>query len=166
MIEKDALVNNVEQFLTAHGIIYKKHGHAAVFTCEEAAEHCKDIPGIASKNLFLTNKRSTRFFLITIPAYKRANLQQFAALVGETHLHFAPPNLLQEKLGVNPGSVSPFGIINNDLKDVEVYIDSDVYDAPILGFHPNVNTATLEITNQMFKKFLEVTGYQVRVCNF
>ncbi|MCL5436952.1 MAG: prolyl-tRNA synthetase associated domain-containing protein [Candidatus Dependentiae bacterium] len=156
-------MNTVEQFLTSHDITYRRHEHPAVFTCEEAALYCAHIPGIASKNLFLTNPKRTRFFLATIPDYKRADLKKFAALVGEMRVAFGSAELLRKKLGLEPGSVSPFGLINNHEKDVEVFIDADVYDAPIVGFHPNINTATLELTDKMFKKFFEVAGYHVQV---
>ncbi|MCL5436963.1 MAG: prolyl-tRNA synthetase associated domain-containing protein [Candidatus Dependentiae bacterium] len=156
-------MNAVEQFLTSHGIAYKRHEHPAVFTCEEAALHCAHIPGIASKNLFLTNPKRTRIFLVTIPDYKRADLKKFAALVGETRVTFGSAELLRQKLGLEPGSVSPFGLINNHERDVEVFIDADVYQAPIVAFHPNINTATLELTGAMFKKFFALAGYHVQV---
>jgi Ala-tRNA(Pro) deacylase len=64
--------------------------------------------------------------------------------------------MLMQTMWLEPGSVSPFGLINNENKDVEVYIDKQVYDADIVNFHPNINTASLSLTSEMFHKYLQV----------
>ena len=134
-----------EQFLELHQITATLHEHPAVFTCEEAEIHCAHIPGLACKNLFLKGK-SGRYFLLILPANKRTDLKKFAQTVGETKVSFASPEAMKEKLHLEPGSVSPFGLINDTEKSVEVHIDKEVHDAAIVGFHPNRNTATLELS--------------------
>ncbi|QQR83993.1 prolyl-tRNA synthetase associated domain-containing protein [Candidatus Peregrinibacteria bacterium] len=146
---------NVESYLVSKDIEFKKHEHPAVFTCEEAEEHCGMIPGLACKNLFLRNKKKTRFLLVVLSAKKQADLKKVSELAGDK-FGFASPDLLKEKLDLEPGSVSPFGLLNNHEHDVEVYVDETVYHADIVSFHPNRNTATLELTGPMFQKFLEI----------
>jgi Ala-tRNA(Pro) deacylase len=92
----------VEKYLISQGISYVLHEHLPVFTCEDADRHIGHIPGIACKNLFLTNKGKRRFFLVILPAYKRAELNEIALKVGEKKLSFASPSLLMEELDLEP----------------------------------------------------------------
>jgi Ala-tRNA(Pro) deacylase len=152
---------NVERYLEDHHIRYTLYEHPAVYTCEEAEEYCSDIPGLACKNLFLKSKKNKRYFLVILPATKRVDLAHIADLVGETKVSFADARIMKEKLGLDPGSVSPFGLLNNAEQDVELYIERDVYDADIVTFHPNRNTATLEMTQDMFHQFLQTLGNKI-----
>ena len=146
---------NVEDFLKSKDIKYVLHEHQAVYTCEEAEKYCGNVPGLACKNLLLQDKKGRRYFLVVLPAEKRTDLKKFAGIVGEVKVSFASPEILMEKLGLNPGAVSPFGLLNDNKKEVEVYIDSDVYNADIVSFHPNRNTASVELSGEMFRKFLK-----------
>lgn len=156
-------MQDVQEFLQSNGVEYTLHEHPAVFTCEDAEEHCKDIPGLACKNLVLKDKKSGRYFLLILPAAKRTDLKKFSELVGQKNITFANADVLREKLGVEPGSVSPFGLINDTEKVMEVYVDSEVHTAPVVGFHPNRNTATVELSREMFWKFLELLGQKKSV---
>lgn len=146
---------NVEDFLKSNDITYILHEHPAVYTCEEAEKYCGDIPGLACKNLLLGGKKSGRYFLVILPAEKRADLKKIGEIVGDKQITFAGPEILLEKLGLEPGAVSPFGLLNDKNHEVEVYIDKKVYYADIVSFHPNRNTASLELTGNMFRKFLK-----------
>jgi len=154
---------NVEEFLQSNKIEYIPHEHQAVFTCEEAEKHCNNIPGIAGKNLFLKDKKKKRFFLVILPAKKRADLKEISKLVGESKVSFASAEVLKEKLDLLPGSVSPFGLLNDTSHEVEVYVDKEMYDADVVNFHPNRNTASLELTGVMFQKFLKIINNKVQV---
>lgn len=155
---------SVEKFLESHNIEYIVHEHPAVFTCEEAEKHCADIPGIACKNLFLKSKKRDRFLLLILPADKKVDIKKFAEIVGlKNKMSFAHEDELKEKLHVEPGSVSVFCILNDSDNAVELYIDKDVYDADIVSFHPNVNTATLELNKDMFHRFLDVIKTKVEI---
>ncbi|MBD3359727.1 MAG: prolyl-tRNA synthetase associated domain-containing protein [Candidatus Buchananbacteria bacterium] len=156
---------NLEQFLQDEQITYILHEHPAVYTCEEAEKYCSQIPGLATKNLFLKNQKKNRYFLIILPADKQADLKKIAAIVNEKKLSFANPDELQDKLGLQPGAVSPFGLINDDKQAVEVYIDKDVYNAEIVSFHPNRNTASLELTSAMWQKYLNTIDHDIKVIN-
>lgn len=151
-----------EQFLQSQQIAYTLHEHPAVYTCEDAAVHCKNIPGLACKNLFLKG-RNSRYFLVIVPATKRIDLKKFAKIVGEAKVSFASAETLKEKLHLEPGSVSPLGLLNDTEKSVEVYIDKALAEAEIVGFHPNRNTATLELSKEMFHKFLGLLEQKVHI---
>lgn len=145
----------VEDFLKSKEIKYVLHEHPAVYTCEEAEKYCGNVPGLACKNLLLRDKKGRRYFLVVLPAAKRSDLKKFAEIVGEGKVSFASPEALMEKLGLEPGAVSPFGLLNDKRNEVEVYVDSKVYNADVLSFHPNRNTASLELSGEMFRKFLQ-----------
>lgn len=152
----------VEQFLEQHNIAYTLYQHPAVFTCQDAEQHCKHVPGIPGKNLFLKDKNG-RYFLYIIPAKKRADLKAFAKEVSATKVTFGNDKELKEKLGLAPGSVSIFGLINDTKKEIVLNIDKEIYDAPIVNFHPNINTASLELSNFMFKKLLTALNHEVYI---
>lgn len=154
---------NPEDYLKSHQIDYTLHEHPAVFTCEEAEIHCAHIPGLDCKNLFLKNKKGRRYFLVILPANKRADLTEIAAIVDEKKLSFASAERLKEKLGIEPGSVSPFGLINDEKKQVEVFVDQQVYNSELVSFHPNRNTASLELSGEMFRKYLQSIGHQFKL---
>lgn len=156
-------MTDVEQFLQSNKIEYILHEHPAVFTCEDAEKHCIGVPGLACKNLFLRDEKNKRYFLVILPASKRADLKKVGEMVGERRLSFANAELLRTMLGVEPGSVSPFGLINDVNKGVEVYIDKEVYDADNVNFHPNRNTASLELTREMFRAYLTIIGHVIHI---
>jgi Ala-tRNA(Pro) deacylase len=149
-------MNKVEDYLTTHGIAFKLHEHPAVQTCEELAQY--GIPGLACKNLFLRDQKKKRYMLVVLPAAQQTDLQKLAEQVGDKKLSFVNPETLMEKLGVTPGAVSPFGLLNNEQGDVELWISRDVLEAPTVLFHPNRNTASLELTGEMFRKYLDSIG--------
>lgn len=154
---------NVEAYLQSNGITYTKHEHPAVYTCEEAEEHCSNIPGLPCKNILLKNKKGTAYALVVLPAKKRADLQYICHVLDQKKMSFASAERLKEKLSLEPGSVSPFGLLNNADHDVSALVDKEVYDADIVSFHPNRNTATLELTQDMFHKFLESIENEVKI---
>lgn len=156
-------MTTVEAYLEDNQIQYILHEHPPVYTCEEATKYCSDIPGLACKNLFLTDKKGKRYFLFVLPATKRADLKKISKMLMENKIHFAHAESLKEKLGLEPGAVSPFGLINDQNHEVEVYIDEMVYTANTVSFHPNRNTASLELTREMFHKFLQTLKHKIQV---
>ncbi|MFA6254943.1 MAG: prolyl-tRNA synthetase associated domain-containing protein [Patescibacteria group bacterium] len=142
-------------------IKYHKYNHPAVFTVEESESLHLDIPGAHSKNLFLRNKKKTAYYLVTVLADKRVNLNQLTKELGEDKLSFASPEDLKKYLGLTPGSVSVFGLINNEEKNITVIVDQDFFGSEEIGFHPNDNTATLVIKTEDLKKFLDFCGNQI-----
>lgn len=154
---------NVEDFLKSRGIKYILHEHPAVYTCEEAEKYCGNIPGLACKNLLLKGKKSGNYFLVILPAEKRADLKKLGKMANDDQITFASAEELQEKLGLEAGAVSPFGLLNDKNNEVEVYIDRKVYYADIVSFHPNRNTASLELSGEAFRKFLQIINHRVKV---
>lgn len=70
-----------------------------------------------------------------------------------------------QKMNLTPGSVSPFGLINNKDNDIEVYIDEEIYNAELVNFHPNINTASLSLSREMFHKYLEIIPHDIHTIN-
>lgn len=148
------------------GIAWERREHPAVFTVEQAEQHWKDVTGLHLKNLFLRNERGNRQYLVILEASKRADLRTLAALLGEDRFSFGSPARLKRCLGVDPGSVSPFNLINDPGHAVEVVMDEDIRNAEKVNFHPNVNTVTLTIRTEDLFRFLEWTGHAVRFLSF
>jgi Ala-tRNA(Pro) deacylase len=144
----------VEDYLNSKEINFQLFEHPPVFTCEEAEKHCSHIPGLSCKNLLLCDKKAKNYYLVILPASKRSDLKKFAEIVGQTKVTFASPKALFEKLGLEPGSVSPFGLLNDINNEVQVYIDKEVYNTELVSFHPNRNTASIVLSKEMFHKYL------------
>jgi Ala-tRNA(Pro) deacylase len=157
---------DVESYLNSIGVSYKRFNHAAVFTCEQAKNEGihNIIKGVHSKNLFIKDRKSRRFYLAILPENKLLALDSLGLELGEK-LKFANENDLKEILGLSPGSVSPFGLINDNERKVIVLIDKEVWDSEFVSFHPNINTASLELDNSNFKKYLSSLKNKVRVIN-
>ena len=153
--------NAVYDYLKNLGIEYEKRDHSAVFTCETAAEFTGDMKGMHCKNLFFRNKKGKKNYLVIFDESKEVNIKNIKTKVGETNLSFASEQRMMKYLGLIPGSVSVFGLINDRENEVQVYIDKDVLDSEFVNFHPNVNTATLNISKVDFHKFLENCGNDI-----
>jgi Ala-tRNA(Pro) deacylase len=152
----------VEQRLQALGIAYECYEHPPVATADAAAEHWGGIDATHFKNLFLRNQKGSRHYLVIVEYTKRADLRRVAEQIGDGKLSFASPERLMTHLGLTPGSVSPFGLINDAAHSVRVALDQDLRSADRVSFHPNINTATLVISRADFMRFLEVCGNPVQ----
>ena len=144
------------------GIGYERHEHPPVATVEEAEQHWAGIAATHCKNLFLRNQKGSRHYFVIITHLKKANLRAVADQVGDGKLSFASPERLMGHLGLTPGSVSPFGLVNDRAHAVRVVLDRDLKTAERLSFHPNVNTATLVVSATDFRKFLDACGNPVQ----
>jgi Ala-tRNA(Pro) deacylase len=147
-------------------IPFIRHEHPPVFTVEQAVEHWKGVEGAHLKNLFLRNKKGSRHYLVIIECTKNADLRKLNEQLGEDRLSFGSPERLKRCLGLEPGAVSPFGLINDTNKEVIVIIDEDLKKTERVNFHPNVNTATVGISAADFEKFLDWAGNSVRYFPF
>jgi len=140
--------------LDALGIAYERYEHPAVFTAEDASTYWNPIPGTQCKNLFLRNKKGDRHYLVVLEISKRADLKDLVRLLGDDRLSFGSPERLMDRLGLTPGSVSPFGLINDADGSVRVLIDRDLKGAERLIFHPNINTASVVVSWSDLERFL------------
>ncbi len=152
---------DVYQFLNSNQISYAKYDHEAVFSAEEAKTKAGHVPGQQTKNLFLCDDKKQRFYLITIPDEKRADLKHLKTFLNEKSLRFAPADKMQGLLGLLPGSVSPLGLINDVKNVVKFYIDPNLLKEKYIYIHPNINTATVEIAVEDFKKILNLTEHHL-----
>lgn len=136
------------------GISYVRYEHEPVFTMEELnkveiedAEHCK--------NLFTRNRKGDVHYLVIVEDCKRVDLKSLSEQIGSTFLSFASEERLFRYLGLTTGAVSPFGLINDRDRCVKVLIDKDLVGLNNLCLHPNVNTATIKISFDALKRFLD-----------
>jgi Ala-tRNA(Pro) deacylase len=149
--------------LDALGIAYDRHEHAAVFNADDASRYWDPIGGTQCKNLFLRNKKGDRHYLVVLEISKRADLKDLVKVVGDDRLSFGSPQRLMAELGLTPGSVSPFGLLNDADGSVRVLIDQDLRGAERLIFHPNINTASVVVSWADLEKFLATRSNRVSV---
>jgi Ala-tRNA(Pro) deacylase len=152
----------VAERLDALGITYERHEHPPVATVEDGEVHWAGIEATHCKNLFLRNQKGSRHYLVIVMHTKRADLRAIADQIGDGKLSFASPERLMHSLGVTPGSVSPFGLINDREHHVRVFLDRDLKSAARVSFHPNVNTQTWVLSFADFERFLNAAGNPVR----
>ena len=145
--------------LTALGIAYQNHQHAAVFTVEEAKALRGALTGGHIKNLFLRNKKE-EMWLVVAEEDKRIDLKALGEKLGAGKLSFGSPDRLLRYLGVLPGAVTPFGIVNDTERKVKVVLDRDLMGFNPVNAHPLVNTMTTALSPQDLVKFLEAEGHK------
>ena len=141
----------LETYLKEHKIEYIEHKHKAVFTVAESTLIKSHKPGLSCKCLFLKDEKG-KFYLLAMNAHKRADMKLLKKELDVEKLHFASEEELKRELNVTPGSVSIFAMIYK--KNVNLIIDKEVWTEKIVGFHPNINTSTLEISHENLEKFL------------
>lgn len=151
----------VFEALDTMNIKYEVFTHPPVATVEEAKDHWDHIQGSKAKNLFVRDQKGKKHYLIVLEQDKPLNMKWFSEHFGLDKLSFASPERMEKYLGLLPGSVSPFGLINDANKEVVVYIDDEIMNDGFVNFHPNVNTMTLNMACEDFKKFLASTGNKV-----
>ncbi|OIQ87047.1 prolyl-tRNA editing protein ProX [mine drainage metagenome] len=144
------------------GIAHKTTRHAAAFTVAEGNAVWSGIAGVHCKNLFLKDAKG-RLWLVVAPGERRIDLKRLPAKIGAARLSFGAPALLQEVLGVSPGSVTPFALINDPGHHVTVVLDRWMMEQPLLNYHPLVNTATTTLSSDDFRRFLADCGHEVHV---
>ncbi|MFA6081197.1 MAG: prolyl-tRNA synthetase associated domain-containing protein [Patescibacteria group bacterium] len=153
-------MKDIYSILNRLEIKYKKYEHPAVFTVEEAKKHDTG-NGSYNKSIFLRNQKETNFYLVLTLGSKKLDLKGLAVFLNDSKLSFASPEKMMKYLGLTPGSVSPFGLINDVDKVVQVIVDEELLKFDKQGYHPNINTATLIISTEDLKKFLNWTKNKV-----
>lgn len=132
----------ITELLDSKGIAYEIREHHAVYTVEEAAALNLPYPEAAAKNLFLRDDKKKNFYLLVARDDVPVNLKELREKIDSRPLSFASPQLLDEILGLIPGSVTPLGVLNDEERKVEVLMDS-AFEGKRIAMHPNENTATL-----------------------
>ena len=129
-----------------------------MFTVEDGLGVRDSIPGLDCKNLFLKDKKGV-IWLIVMPADKRAFMNKLEKTLQSARLSFGAPALLLEVLGVTPGTVSPFALLNDREKRVRVVLDRDMMEASVVNYHPLRNTASTALKTEDLLKFVKSLGY-------
>lgn len=154
---------DIYDFLAEHAIAYEKHEHPPLYTVEEAKKWTPDLPGAATKNLFLRDKKGKRHVLVVVAHEKQVALKALSSLLGTSPLSFGSPERLKTHLKIEPGSVSVLAVLNDPEKNVELVIDQEIWEANALQCHPLINTQTLIISHEGLETFLKACGRQFRV---
>lgn len=144
--------------LNSLSIKFEYHEHPPVATIEDAITHWKDYNAGRCKNIFFRNHKGDRHYLVILEHLAQLKIKDLEQRLKQGKLTFASDQRLMKYLGVQPGSVSPFGLINDKEKHVHLFIDVTLQDFDRLAFHPNINTATLVISKADFISFLQFTG--------
>jgi len=139
-------------------IKFEYHEHPPLATIEDARIHWKDYNSGRCKNIFFRNHKGDKHYLVILEHLRQLNIKDLEKRLKQGKLTFASDQRLKKYLGVEPGSVSPFGLINDKEKHVHLFIDEKLKEFDHLAFHPNINTASLVISKSDFLKFLECTG--------
>jgi Ala-tRNA(Pro) deacylase len=148
--------------LAALGIETQTLEHEAVFTVEQSSKLERALPGGHTKNLFLKDKKGTLLLVVAL-GNATIDLKTLHKKLGSDRLSFGKPELLMEILGVAPGSVTPFALINDKDRRVTVILDEDMMRHDRLNYHPLENTATTNIAREDFLKFIRSCGHGPRV---
>lgn len=151
--------------LDALGIAHATHEHAPVFTVEESADIKAHLPGGHSKNLFLKDK-SGALFLICALGDTQISVNKLHKTLGCKRLSFGKAELLLEHLGVTPGSVTLFSVMNDTQSAVTLVLDKALLDFDIVNFHPLKNDATTAIASQDMIKFAEGCAHTPLIIDF
>jgi Ala-tRNA(Pro) deacylase len=146
------------QLLGELGIEFEYHEHPPVPTIELAMVHWKDIDATHCKNLFFRNHKGTRHFLVVIEHSHDLVIRDLEQRLKQGKLSFASDERMMRYLGLTPGSVSPFGLINDHGRHVHLFLDKNLRSASKISFHPCINTASLVVSFADFEKFLIFTG--------
>jgi Ala-tRNA(Pro) deacylase len=144
------------------GIATQTREHPPVFTVEEAQALRGQIPGGHCKNLFLKDEKGVVWLIVCLED-ARIDLKAAPARIGSRRLSFGKPDLLMELLGVEPGSVTPFGLINDTANRITVILEERMMQEQLLNYHPLNNDATTSIRAPDLVTFIRSCGHEPRI---
>lgn len=148
--------------LAALGIAQTTHEHPAVFTVEEAKALRGKLPGGHCKSLFLKDKKGALWLTVMLEE-RRIDLRKLSDRLGAPRFSFGSAELLEEVLGVTPGSVTPFAVINDIAQRVTIVLDEEMLRHDPLNYHPLINTKTTAVAPADLLKFLRACGHEPRI---
>ena len=144
------------------GIAAPTVAHPPAFTVEEGARHVGHLPGVHIKNLFLCDAKK-KMWLVVAPWDRRIDLKVLPGLIGAARLSFGSPDRLMRVLGVTPGSVTPFAVMNDPGRQVQMILDAWMMEQALINAHPLINTMTTSITPADLVTFITACGHVPRV---
>lgn len=150
-------------FLADLGISVSTVRHPPLYTVADSQSLRGEIPGGHTKNLFLKDKKDN-FFLVSVGEDAVVDLKQIHAIIGAaSRVSFGKPEMLMELLGVIPGAVTVFGLINDTQRRVKVVLDQDLMAHDVINAHPLINEATTSIASADLIRFVEATGHDAAI---
>ena len=161
MLSKEELI----KLLDESNCDYEVKEHAPLFTVEDSKLFRGSILGAHSKNLFLKDAKG-QFYLLSVEENTKVDLKKIMNYIGSKKLSFAKAEYLESILGIEPGSVSPFALINDVDKKVLFFLDKNFLNYEKLNFHPLVNTATVNIATSDMIKFIEEKHNPIKYIDF
>lgn len=144
---------------------YIIHEHPPLYTVEEAKEYDAMMPGGHCKNMLLTNKKRTKYFLVILEAHKRMDFKEIGRLIGVNGLKFAKEETLN-RFDTFSGSVSPFIILEDVENEIEVYMDDELLTYDLINFHPNINNKTLGIKTPEFVEYMKHEQHEMTMITY
>lgn len=150
----DALMARLKEL----DIDFTLHHHAAVFTVAESEAVDADIPGTHCRNLFLRDQKKKNFLLVLQNATD-VDIKKLPGVIGSDRLSFGSADRLWQYLGVRPGSVCPFSIINDTDNNVKICLDQSMMETDLVNYHPLLNTMTVGLKPSDLLRFIESTGH-------
>ena len=157
------MYQKVADTLNELGITFHIVEHEPALTTEQADHFIEGIEGVRTKTMFLTNKKKRNFYLVIMDDAKRLDMDVFKDIVEEKQIKMASAETLNDKMMLPPGVVSPFGLLNNRDKDIQVYFDQEIVSEERMCFHPNTNEKTIFIKTEDLFSFLKAIGYEPHV---
>jgi len=145
--------------LDALGIAYARHDHPPLFTVEDSKALRGDLPGGHCKNLFLRDRKGAMWLVVCLED-RRIDLKALGAMLDGARLSFGSADRLQRVLGIVPGAVSPFALINDTEVSVQVVLDRAMLEQRPLNYHPLVNTTTIAVAPEDLVRFIEACGHR------
>ena len=153
----------VVEILNGLDIPFEIVKHEPALTTEQADSFIEGIEGVRTKTMFLTNKKKTAYYLLIMDDQKRLDMDLLKELIGANRVRMASPESLFEKMSLPAGVVSPFGLLNNTDKDIQVYFDKEIMSEKRMNSHPNTNEKNLFWSTIDLLRFLEVIGYESHI---
>lgn len=145
------------------GIEYEYYEHPEAPTIEIAAQFYRGEGTTLCKNLFFRNHKGNRHYLVIMESHFAMDIHSVEKLLHQGKLSFASPERMMRYLGVKPGSVSLFNLVNDTDKEVTLFVDSKLLDVEKVSFHPNDNRASLVISSHDMLKFIENCGNKYEI---
>ena len=158
-------IEKVLEFLNGNQIEYEWYTHKEAPTIEIARTQWRADGSKHCKNLFFRNHKGNRHYLVVLDCERDLAIRDLEQLLHQGKLSFASPQRMEKYLGLQPGSVSPFGLINDTENHVYLFIDENLKNEKSLSFHPNDNHATVVISQEEFMRYLELTGNSYEFIN-
>ena len=145
-------------YLREHDIPFTNYNHPEGKTIEEARRWWKDDGSVHCKNLFFRNHKGNRHYLVAFDCEQNLAIHDLERRLRQGKLSFASEQRMERWLGLRPGSVSPFGLINDPEHHVHLFLDRNLERFPAYSFHPNDNRATVVVSRSEFLRYLAAVG--------